>query len=144
MFMEFDTVIDVKGIRERAEHIFKTVVDDYKSRYEDQTTRDVGWEFMYSDVKFPENSDISIITADYMDLMCLNEKDAYTNIWEISDHVRSGNIKGYYLNELCLYLEREIKDIDWSKSDSMFKQMDVMLEYLSDNVKENKDKELDL
>ena len=142
--MEFDTVIDVKGIKERAEHIFKTVVEDYKNRYEDLTTRDVGWELLDSGVEFPEGTDISVITADYMDLLCLNEKDAYTNIWEISDHVRGGNIKGYYLNELCLYLEREIKDVDWSKSDSMFKQMDVMLDYLSDTVKENKDKELDL
>lgn len=142
--MEFDTVIDVKGIKERAANIMNTVVDDYKSRYEDLTTRDVGWELLDSGVEFPEGTDISVITADYMDLLCLNEKDGYTNIWEISEHIRGGNIKGYYLNELCQYLEREIKDVDWSKSDSMFKQMDVMLDYLSDNVKENKDKELDL
>lgn len=58
--------------------------------------------------------------------------------------MRGGNIKGYYLNELCQYLEREIKDVDWRKSDSMFKQLDIMLDYLSENGKENKDKELDL
>ena len=142
--MEFDTIIDVKEIKERAAHIMKTVVDDYKNRYEDMSTRDVGWELMNSDTKFPEDLDISTITADYMDLMCLNEKDGYTNIWEISEHIRGGNVKGHYLNELCQYLEREIKDVDWSKSDSMFKQMDVMFDYLSDNGKENKDKELDL
>lgn len=142
--MEFDCVINVKEIKERAEHIFKTVVEDYKNRYEDIFTRDVGWELMSSDAKFPENPDISTITADYMDLMCLNEKDGYTNIWEISEHIRGGNVKGHYLNELCQYLEREIKDVDWRKSDSMFKQLDIMLDYLSENVKENKDKELDL
>lgn len=141
--MEFDTIIDVKEIKERAAHIMKTVVDDYKNRYEDMSTRDVGWELMTSDTKFPEDLDISTITADYMDIMCLNEKDGYTNIWEISDTIRGGNVKGCYLHELCQYLEREIKDVDWSKSDSMFKQMDVMLDYLSDNVKENRDKDLD-
>lgn len=142
--MEFDTVINVKEIKERAAHIMNTVVDDYKNRYEDMSTKDVGWELMNTDTKFPEDLDISTITADYMDIMCLNEKDGYTNIWEISEHIRGGNVKGHYLNELCQYLEREIKDVDWRNSDSMFKQLDVMLDYLSDNGKENKDKELDL
>lgn len=31
--MEFDTVINVKEIKERAAHIMNTVVDDYKNRY---------------------------------------------------------------------------------------------------------------
>lgn len=104
--MGFDTLIDVTGIKERGKNIFKTVVEDYKNRYEDMSTRDVGWELMYSDANFPKNIDISTITADYMDLICLNEKDGYTNIWEVANHVRGGNIKGYYLNELCQYLER--------------------------------------
>ena len=41
--MKFDTVINVKEIKERAAHIMNTVVDDYKNRYEDMSTRDVGW-----------------------------------------------------------------------------------------------------